>query len=232
MKRALVGIVVFGLLSIVIINCNGKSNPTGPSGNNQNSGLIDSVKVKVIVNDTAQIGIDHRWQILINKPELVDEIIEIDSGEGNIVTIENTNKSVILDTTILTGSYSYEDIVRTTIKWVVGNQSRDTEVTICVMDTIPVDVQAGSFAPQTLTVGDSLYLYVKTNPFTNVPYTCQWHKDCQKIGDTISTQGSTTVPYSKGNIMMTDSGAYSISIYRAHSSATYAGMQVHVIAKQ
>jgi hypothetical protein len=232
MKRALVSIVVFGLLSIVIINCNGKSNPTGPSGNNQNAGLIDSVKVKVMVNDTVQIGIDHHWEVLINKPGLVDGLTFIDSGEDNIVNSVNIPKNEITDTVLTTSSYSYEETVRTTIRWTVGNQFRDTEITMYVMDTIPVDVKAGSFAPKTLTAGDSLYLYVQTNPFTNVPYTCQWYKDGQKIGDTIYTQGSATVPYGKGNISMADSGAYSINIYRAHSNATYGGMQVHVIAKQ
>ena len=232
MNKTWIGIIILGLLSIMMINCNGKSNPTGPSGNNQNSGLIDSVKVKVIVNDTAQIGIDHHWEVLINKPELVDGITFIDSGEDNIVNAENIPKNEITDTLLTTSSYSYEETVRTTIRWTVGNQFRDTEITMYVMDTIPVDVQAGSFAPKTITVGDSLYLYVQTDPFTNVPYTCQWYKDGQKIGDTIYAQGSTTVPYRKGNITMADSGAYSINIYRAHSNATYAGMQVHVIAKQ
>ena len=163
---------------------------------------------------------------------MVDEIIEIDSGEGNIVTIGNTYKNEISDTTLLESSASYEETMRTTIKWVVGNQSRDTEITMYIMDTIPVDVQSGSFAPKTLTVGDSLYLYVHTDPFTNVPYTCQWLKDGQKVGDTISAQGPSDIAYRKGDITMADSGTYAINLYRAHSNATVGGMQVHVIAKQ
>jgi hypothetical protein len=232
MKKARVVIVLFGFLAATMINCGDKASPIGPGGNNQSSGSIDSVQVKVLVKDTVQIGIDHRWEIVINKPQLVDEIIEIDSAEGNIVTIENTYKNEIVDTTFLITSYSYEQTVRTTIKWVVGNQSRDTEITMLVMDTIPVDVKSGSFGSRTLTVGDSLYLYVQTDPFTNVPYTCQWYKDGQKVGSTIYTEYATTVAYRKGNIAMSDSGAYSINIYRAHSNTTVGGMQVHVIGKQ
>ena len=232
MKKARVVVVLFGFLAATMINCGEKSNPTGPNSNSQNTASIDCVKVKVIVHDTVQIGIDHYLRVIINKPELVDEIIEIDSGAGNIVTTGHIYKNEIGDTSSLISTYSYEDVVETTVKWVVGNQSRDTEFTMYVMDTIPVDVQSGSFGPKTLSVGDSLYLYVQTDPFTNVPYTCQWLKDGQKVGDTIYAQGSSIVAYRKGNITMADSGAYAINLYRAHSNTTVGGMQVHVIAKQ
>lgn len=231
MKNAIITAIVIGLMSM-ILNCNEKSNPSAPIINNQDSSLIDSVKVKVIVKDTIQIGIDHQWMVLINKPELVDKITETDSGEGKMVSVYLTPKNEISDTVLWTSSNSYEETAKVKIEWFVGNQSRDTEITTYVVDTIPVDVQSGSFAPISLTEGDSLKLFVLTNPFTHVPYTCQWYKDGQKIGDPIQTEYATTVSYKKANITMADSGSYAIEIYRAHSDITYDQMHVTINKKQ
>lgn len=232
MKKLLMSIILFGVLSTMMINCNEKSNPAGPYANNQDSTRIDSVMVKVIVNDTVQIGIDHKWEVIINKPELVDLITLTDSGEGNIVTGITINKNQIKDTILWTSSNTYEETVKARLKWTVGNQSRDTLIKMYVLDTIPVDIQQGSFGSQTLIEGDSLYLFIKTNPFTSVPYTCQWYKDGQKIGDSVTTEFATIVDYNKSSITMADSGTYSIDINRPHSHITYGGMHVLVTAKQ
>jgi hypothetical protein len=233
--------VVLFVVSIVIagmtISCNEKTNPNSPIVNKPtDSSLIDSVKVTVIVKDTMQSHIDQLWQIAIDKPDLIDKIIITDSIENDpdakMKPFKTYYKGNIKDTIAWYLMYDYEMTYHARITWFVGNQSRDTSITLYVLDTIPVNIKSGSFATQNLTEGDSLKLFVNTEPFTYVPYTCQWYKDGQKIWDTIYTEYSTTVKYSKANISMADSGTYSIDIYRAHSRVNYGPMNVHVKQKQ